>query len=173
MIGTRKQWLGNAEQNCLLVFREVVAPVTYETHSEFPYSSIYTETWTLWPHNAKDICINKTMASLCNIFQIHCTIWHFSSPFVNYFHCQYPQKCSLTCVYYFRKRLLICEVELCPAKGSDSFVYGYETKLRPAVSCILLSQRLAWRLHIGTLSYVKRVAFCKYVKMELFLGETL
>lgn len=30
---------------------------------------------------------------------------------------------------------------------------------------------LASRLHIGTLSYVKRVTFCKYVWLELFLGN--
>jgi hypothetical protein len=107
------RWLGNAEQNCLLVFREVVAPITHETHSEFPYCSIYIETWTLWPHNAKDIRINKTMPSLCNVFEIRCTIWHFSTPFVNHLHCQYPTNCSMTCVYYSRKRLCVWKMEAC------------------------------------------------------------
>lgn len=92
------QWLGNVERNCLLVFREVLGPVTHETHSTFP-CSIYIETWTLWPHNAKDIRINKTTASLCTIFQIPCILWRFH-------HCQLPLNCSVTCVYCPRE--LVC-----------------------------------------------------------------
>lgn len=104
----------------------------------------------------------------------------FSSPFMNYHHCQYPKNCSVTCVYYSRKRLCIFKMEacycvrqgyFCANRRTDSFVYSHEIKLWPIVSCILISHWLTWGLHIGTLSYVKQVEFCK--QMELFLGKHL